>query len=229
MKLAKVPRWILPVVFSVLVGTVGAAFVLSAPQSANSASDVGHEAADRALYAAVAAGDRARAQAALDAGANINRAHAPWGDSALMIACEKSPALVAWLIAQGGEVNQRNQRGQTPLMAAAYAGHAEAVETLLAHGADSAFADRWGDTALTRAVFRGDPRVVATLVRHGADPERANRRGETPRALAAHLLQLVEAMDDSHAHHHPPDDNDHVVTDKLSALRDRRAIVSALK
>lgn len=64
-----------------------------------------------------------------------------------------------------------SQDGTTPLVAAAFGGHAESVEYLLAKGADIAAVNstfRW--TALIAASAKGHVDVVRLLLRHGADP-----------------------------------------------------------
>ena len=204
------------------------AYAHSAPGASESPAPA--SAMDKALYMAVAAIDIDAARRALAGGARVNSLIAPWGDTALMMAAEKSAAMVTWLIEQDAEVNLQNRRGQTALMIAAYAGNVEAVTALLGRGADARIENEWGDTALTQAVFRGDHAIVTQLIKHGADPTHANGRSETPRQLAKRMVDLVEAMDDSndHAHRHAHDDKDHVVTDKRTALRDRRKIVALL-
>ena len=218
---------------SLSLSTVTLALILSAyTHSALGASDPPTPSSqmDKALYAAVAAVDFDAAHRALADGARVNSIIAPWGDTALMIAAEKSAAMVTWLVKQDAKVNLQNRRGQTALMIAAYAGNVEALTTLLGRGADARIEDKSGDTALTQAVFRGDPAIVAQLIKHGADPTHANGRSETPRLLAKRMVDLVEAMDDGndHAHGHAHADKDHVVTDKRTALRDRRKIVALL-
>ena len=92
----------------------------------------------------------------------------PHSETALHVAGIKGdPATVRALLAAGAEVNARNPPGQqrhmTPLMWAAYGGHAEMVELLLAGGADPALKDELGNTAAAYAKEAGHAAVQALL------------------------------------------------------------------
>lgn len=87
------------------------------------------------------------------------------------------------LIRDGADVNQRDSKGETPLMYAAVAGSPEAMKLLLASGADANARNEFGATALTWSVT--DLAKVRLLVDHGADVNAATRRGRTPLLLAA--------------------------------------------
>ncbi|MDG3007295.1 acyltransferase family protein [Paludisphaera mucosa] len=71
-------------------------------------------------------------------------------------------------------------RGGTPMMWAAVAGRAEAVQRLIDRGADVNAAGRDGGTALHGAAFLGHERTVDVLIRNGADLNVANKDGSTP-------------------------------------------------
>ncbi len=71
-------------------------------------------------------------------------------------------------------------RGGTPLMWAAIAGRAEAVELLIKRGADVNFAGQDGGTALHGAAFLGHEKVVESLLKGGAKSSVANKSGSTP-------------------------------------------------
>jgi uncharacterized protein len=58
--------------------------------------------------------------------------------------------------------------GGTPLYAAAWAGHPDAIEVLLAHGADVNLADASGVTPLMAAATQGHDETVRLLARRGA-------------------------------------------------------------
>ena len=58
----------------------------------------------------------------------------------------------------------------TPLMLAAYHGHAELVQALAARGADVDLANDRGQTPLAGAAFKGDLAVARALLEAGADP-----------------------------------------------------------
>ncbi|XP_058200270.1 protein VAPYRIN-LIKE-like [Rhododendron vialii] len=71
-------------------------------------------------------------------------------------------------IAQGGNVNGRDQNGWTPLHRAAFKGGTEGVKVLLSHGARVDVVDDCGYTPLQRAVEAGHVKVAVCLIEHGA-------------------------------------------------------------
>lgn len=71
-------------------------------------------------------------------------------------------------IAQGGNVNGRDQNGWTPLHRAAFKGGTEGVKVLLSHGARLDVVDDCGYTPLQRAVEAGHVKVAVCLIEHGA-------------------------------------------------------------
>lgn len=79
-------------------------------------------------------------------------------------------AAVKRFLAQGADVNARDDAGTTALMLAAYEGHAAIVRLLLDSGADVNFVDENGRTALGNAVDRGHPEIAHLLLDSGADP-----------------------------------------------------------
>jgi ankyrin repeat protein len=77
---------------------------------------------------------------------------------------------MAWeLLGAGSDVNQLDERGDTPLHHAALAGRVSAAELLLDHGADLNARNRFGATPLHRAAMRGHLEVVRLLIARGAD------------------------------------------------------------
>src|SRR5262249_52838696 len=74
--------------------------------------------------------------------------------------------------------------GGTPLMWAAIAGKAEAIELLIERGAQLNAAGQDGGTALHGAAFLGHEKAVEALIRGGADVNAANKRGNTPLDVA---------------------------------------------
>jgi peptidoglycan/LPS O-acetylase OafA/YrhL len=71
-------------------------------------------------------------------------------------------------------------RGGTPMMWAAIAGRAEAVQRLIDRGADVNAAGGDGGTALHGAAFLGHEKTVEVLIRNGANLNVANKGGSTP-------------------------------------------------
>jgi hypothetical protein len=98
-------------------------------------------------------------------GAAINRA----GWTALHYACSgPDEGVVAWLLAQGAEVDARSPNGSTPLMLAAGYGGISSAERLLAAGADPRLANEPGMTAADFAERAGRDKL-ARLLRQAAD------------------------------------------------------------
>ena len=94
-------------------------------------------------------------------------------------------AVVAWLIEQGADPNQRSIRRQDiGLHQAARFGLTQTVLSHVAHHADPNAQAKDGATPLHRAARYGYQATVDALIAAGADPEVADKRGVTPSALA---------------------------------------------
>ncbi|WP_327398083.1 ankyrin repeat domain-containing protein [Streptomyces phaeochromogenes] len=93
----------------------------------------------RQLFAAILAGDTARVQAALRAGADPDRGDSE-GTTPLYVASVNGEAAIARLLLVAGASPDAESSGVgsdgTPLCAASCWGHTETVRELLAHGAD---------------------------------------------------------------------------------------------
>jgi len=77
--------------------------------------------------------------------------------------------MMQFLLTKGANVNCiGDDLGETPLMAAAQMGHAEAVKQLLARGADPNIKEKEGKTALSLALEYQHPEIAAILQQHGA-------------------------------------------------------------
>jgi quinoprotein dehydrogenase-associated probable ABC transporter substrate-binding protein len=99
---------------------------------------------------------------------------------------QRSPAMVAFLIAHGADVNGRDRDGWTPLMTAAYCDDADDVKALTAHGADPNTASRQNLTPLGIAAQYGKDKAAIALVEVGADPGRPiGEAAYTPLMLAS--------------------------------------------
>jgi len=84
------------------------------------------------------------------------------------------------LLAQGAEVNRRNDYGATPLIEASLRGYQAMVRALLEHGADvGAVDDVFGATALNFAALTGQEEVVEILLKFGADVNAKDFDGRT--------------------------------------------------
>lgn len=81
---------------------------------------------------------------------------------------------------KGLNVNARDWREGTPLMAAAESGNLENVILLIEAGADVNSRDKYGDTALSLAVSKDNEAVVRKLVEAGAKINTISENGLTP-------------------------------------------------
>ena len=119
----------------------------------------------KVLYEAAEAGKLDEVEAAVDAGAPMEWANPDEYDRrAVHIASwEGHKDVVAFLGSRGADVNAVDDGQWTPLLLAAYWGHASVCTTLLALGADTAAKARSGDTALDYARQTNKPECVAVL------------------------------------------------------------------
>ena len=86
-------------------------------------------------------------------------------------------------LADGTDVNAKNDRGRTPLHDAAEEGQKEIAEMFIAAGADVNAKNNLGGTSLHEAAASGHKEIVEVLVTNGADLN-ANIGGWTPLHLA---------------------------------------------
>ena len=114
---------------------------------------------------------------------------AVFADDIFSFAEHGTPAQVRAALAAGGDANQKDKKGWTPLMHAAWLTmDPDVISTLLAAGARVDAADGKGQTALLLAA-RSNAReqVVLALLAAGAKVNAPSREGETPlMAAAAH-------------------------------------------
>lgn len=75
------------------------------------------------------------------------------------------------VIDQGIPVDLINEKGDTPLILAAYNQHEELVDELIQRQPDLNHANHRGQTALTCAVFTQNNHIVQALMKAGADPD----------------------------------------------------------
>lgn len=125
------------------------------------------------LHDAAAAGDVARIQTMLKAGANVNARKPPvFGETALHAAAHNGhTAAVDVLLKAGANVNARSLTtgGRTALHDATFNGHVAVVEVLLKAGASVHVEDNFGMTPLHDAAADGDAAAVEILLKAGAN------------------------------------------------------------
>ncbi|KAL7037562.1 hypothetical protein ACKWTF_009276 [Chironomus riparius] len=92
--------------------------------------------------------------------------------------------VVEYLLANGANINLRDDGGLNCLHNAASFGHQEVVQILLDAGADPNLQDNWGFSALHEASAKGKVEVCLALLRHGGNWNLRNSEGKTPIDLA---------------------------------------------
>lgn len=106
-------------------------------------------------------------------GADIHRTNR-FGETALMLAAWKNrPEAVRWLLDRGARPN-RDERAWTALHYAAFAGHADLVDTLLQAGADINARSTNGSTVIMMAAREGHAALAKRLLEAGANPALKN-------------------------------------------------------
>jgi ankyrin repeat protein len=118
-------------------------------------------------------------------------------DTAIMKACRDCNAVnvVAFLLENGANINDRDIIDQTPLIIAAFNGCKDIVKMLLDAGADIGHRNDQGENALISAAQEGNIDVVKVLLEAGADVNQSNADGETPLDLAIRLKQKKELIE----------------------------------
>ena len=130
------------------------------------------------LHVAVEAGDVARVQALVAAGADIeerkgNGRHHP---TPLLRAAEKGLLAVArYLVEHGADKEATCYYGKTSLIIAAENGHIEVVRMLIEHGANKDADDDYSWTPLMCASINGHVAVVEYLLEQGCDMDHVDR------------------------------------------------------
>lgn len=84
------------------------------------------------------------------------------------------------LLLRGASVGERNDDGETPLLAAAAAGSKECVRLLIDAQADCNAKDNGGETPLIAAVDRDNAACAELLLQHGAKVDEPRANGMTP-------------------------------------------------
>ena len=157
-----------------------------------------------ALHAAAEsnAGEQSRLTVAalLDAGSSVNAADGTGCTPLLLAAAVGDAEMCDVLLAADADPDaattaesEKFAERETPLMAAGWGGHAEAIEALLRSHAGTELRMRSGNTALHEAVEAGQERAVRALLKGGADP---NVRGSDE------LTPLHNAVWQSHRNDH---------------------------
>lgn len=115
------------------------------------------------------------------AGVNLNARY----DGESLFHFANNEQVIAYLVAQGADINAENKKGLTALQEVLYKGLFTLATFLLKYGADPTIQNEFGDTALHSAVIKKAPReTIAMIVNKITNLEIANADGNTPLALA---------------------------------------------
>jgi len=146
----------------------------------------------------------AKAQAAFDAGADVN-ARDDDGKTALMFASGRGNVeVVQALLAAGADVNTQNQMRMTALMVAAGGGHMRIVRDLLEADADVLLRDVTGNDAQGWALAH-DHDDLWDMLREEAD---AARTARTARLLERHMQRVRSLLEAEAGGVRPPATNE---------------------
>ena len=145
-----------------------------------------------ALFDRAARNDTDGAVNAIKMGANPNAKDKNTGNTPIFTAVANNYLyLTQALIANGADVNIRNNLGNTPLIVAVTSADSPMVEVLLKSKADPNASNKNGDTALIWAVKLKNTDMVRLLLTAGADPNKRNNDGVSP-----YLIAYNEGSDD---------------------------------
>ncbi len=140
------------------------------------------EASDQTMLKAVRDDDKAKVEALLAQGADINGKDKD-GDTSLRTAATYVRKEIAeMLISKGADVNVRTNNGNTPLSSVALSGSPDALaiaELLISKGADVNAKDKYGNSPLKDAAYSGNAKMAELLILHGANINAKGLIGET--------------------------------------------------
>ncbi|MEZ0224001.1 MAG: AAA family ATPase [Alphaproteobacteria bacterium] len=118
------------------------------------------------------------------------------------------------LIASGAALDGRDEKGRTPLILAAWRGHADIMQALVRAHAPLDKKDNLGNTALIFAAWQGHAEIVTFLLAAGAAVDERNVKGYTALVCAASngrqkvaqlLIDAGAALDEDDIAHIGPD------------------------
>ncbi|MBP1963557.1 ankyrin repeat domain-containing protein [Paenibacillus aceris] len=106
-------------------------------------------------------------------------------------------------IRDGADINARDERGRTPILAATHGNHKDTVKALIEAGADINLQDHRLDTPLLYAGAEGLLEIIKLMNDAGADPAITNRYGGTaliPASERGHVEVVKELLTRSKVH-----------------------------
>ena len=190
-----------------LVPIALAVALCAAPAAAQYVSDA------EAFITAVAAGDGDKTQELVDKSPTIVNKHNSKGKTALAIViAREDETWTRFFLAKGADPNlaQRDEYGDTPLIAAARVGFTAAADWLLAKGARIDGTNRMGETALIIAVQQRDLPMAKLLLEKGANADKVDHaQGFSARDYAkrdARARDILTAIDAATERKKPKDE-----------------------
>lgn len=107
------------------------------------------------------------------------------GETALhIVVSRRDLTWTRWLLQEGANPNIADNRGRTPLIAAAEIGFLDAIEVLVRRGAQVDVANQAGETPLIAAVHSRNIEMMEVLLQNGANPDVADNTGRSARDYA---------------------------------------------
>jgi ankyrin repeat protein len=100
---------------------------------------------------------------------------------------------LAGFLEHGLPADVQDEDGNTPLMLAAYHGHAATVQMLVERGADADLRNNRNQSPVAGALFKGEDEVVRVLVGAGADLDAGTPSGRDAAAMFDRL-DLLERL-----------------------------------
>ena len=105
-----------------------------------------------------------------------------------------SLAMAEYLLSLGGNVNAKNEAGQTPWMKSARNGDLEVLEYFLQHGADLKLRDDQGQSLLHLAASAGQLEAVQLALKSGLKADERNDFGQTPLHLTGESINAKDVI-----------------------------------
>jgi ankyrin repeat protein len=111
------------------------------------------------------------------------------GDTAILKASRNcnSHNVITFLIDSGANVNDKDQIGQTPLIAATQHGCKKLVELLIGAGADIHEKNEFGQSAIITAAQENQLEIAKFLIESGANVNIPDAEGQTPYTYALEI------------------------------------------
>lgn len=129
----------------------------------------------------------------------INTRDLTTGETALhLVTKRRDQTWMEFLIARGANVNARDGKGATPLVAACNLNFVEGAALLVEQGARVDESNSAGETPLITAVHNRNIELMRILLKAGANPDRADNSGRSARdyaRLSANSATLLGEID----------------------------------